>query len=45
MTDLERILPLWGELEASGAEYVLATVVAVQGPNYRKPGAGMLLAQ
>jgi xanthine/CO dehydrogenase XdhC/CoxF family maturation factor len=45
MTDLERILPLWGELEASGAEYVLATVVAVEGPSYRKPGACMLLAQ
>jgi xanthine/CO dehydrogenase XdhC/CoxF family maturation factor len=45
MTDLERILPLWGELEAFGAEYVLATVVAVEGPSYRKPGASMLLAQ
>ena len=45
MTDLERILPLWGEQEVSGAEYVLATVVAVQGPSYRKPGACMLLAQ
>ena len=38
-------MPLWGELEASGAEYVLATVVAVEGPSYRKPGACMLLAQ
>jgi xanthine/CO dehydrogenase XdhC/CoxF family maturation factor len=45
MTDLERILPLWRELESSGADYVLATVVAVQGPSYRKPGARMLLAQ
>jgi xanthine/CO dehydrogenase XdhC/CoxF family maturation factor len=45
MTDLERILPLWGELEASGTEYVLATVVAVEGPSYRKPGACMLLPQ
>ena len=38
-------MPLWGELEASGTEYVLATVVAVQGPSYRKPGACMLLAR
>jgi xanthine dehydrogenase accessory factor len=44
MTDLARILALWRELEASGADYVLATVVAVQGPSYRKPGALMLLS-
>ncbi len=45
MTDLERILPLWHELEASGADYVLATVVATEGSSYRKSGARMLLAQ
>jgi xanthine/CO dehydrogenase XdhC/CoxF family maturation factor len=45
MTDLEHILPLWNELESSGADYVLATVVAVDGSSYRKPGARMLLAQ
>ncbi|MGD0629674.1 MAG: XdhC family protein [Terracidiphilus sp.] len=43
MTDLERILSVWRELEAVGADYVLATVVEVQGPSYRKPGALMLL--
>lgn len=43
MTDLERILSVWRELEAAGADYVIATVVAVQGPSYRKPGALMLL--
>jgi xanthine/CO dehydrogenase XdhC/CoxF family maturation factor len=43
MTDIERILPLSRELEAAGAEYVLATVVAVEGASYRKPGALMLL--
>jgi xanthine dehydrogenase accessory factor len=43
MTDLERILSLWRELESAGTDYVLATVVAVQGPSYRKPGALMLL--
>jgi len=38
------ILPLWHELVAAGAEYVLATVVDVEGPSYRKPGARMLIA-
>jgi xanthine/CO dehydrogenase XdhC/CoxF family maturation factor len=45
MTDLEHILPLWNELETTGADYVLATVVAVEGSSYRRPGARMLLAQ
>lgn len=45
MTDLENILPLWHELEAAGADYVLATVVDVDGPSYRKPGARMLIAK
>jgi xanthine/CO dehydrogenase XdhC/CoxF family maturation factor len=44
MTDLEHILPLWRELEIAGADYVLATVVEVQGSSYRRPGARMLLA-
>ena len=44
MTDLERILSLWHEMEAAGADYVLATVVAVEGSSYRKPGACMLIA-
>lgn len=44
MTDFEHILPLWRELESAGAEYVLATVVEVQGSSYRRPGARMLLA-
>ena len=45
MTDLEHILPLWNELEVAGADYVLATVVAVEGSSYRRPGARMLLAK
>jgi len=44
MTDLENILPLWHELESAEADYVLATVVEVDGPSYRKPGARMLIA-
>ncbi len=45
MADLERILPLWSELKAAEAEYVLATVIAVEGSSYRRPGACMLMAQ
>lgn len=44
MTDFEQILSLWRELEEAGADYVLATVVAVEGSSYRRPGARMLLA-
>ena len=44
MTDLEHILSLWRELKSARTDYVLATVIAVQGPSYRKPGALMLLA-
>jgi xanthine dehydrogenase accessory factor len=44
MTDLERILAIWRELESAGADYVLTTVVGVEGPSYRKPGALMLIA-
>ncbi len=43
MTDLVRILALWRELESAGVDYVLATVVAVEGSSYRKPGALMLM--
>jgi xanthine dehydrogenase accessory factor len=44
MTDLENILPLWHALESAESDYVLATVVDVDGPSYRKPGARMLIA-
>jgi xanthine dehydrogenase accessory factor len=44
MTDLENLLPLWHQLEAASSDYVLATVVDVDGPSYRKPGARMLIA-
>ena len=45
MTDLEPILALWRDAEAAGTEYVLATVVAVEGSGYRRPGAHMLLTR
>ena len=43
MTDLDQILPLWRDLRESGTEYVLATVVMIEGSGYRKPGARMLI--
>jgi len=45
LSDLERILPLWRELEEEQRSYVLATIVAVEGSSYRKPGALMLVAE
>lgn len=45
MTDLGPILSLWHELESAGTGYVLATIVAVEGSSYRRPGARMLLTQ
>jgi len=45
MNDLESILPVWRELEDAGADYVLATVAAVEGSSYRKPGSCMVLSQ
>ncbi len=45
MSDFAVILPLWQTLTAAGTEYVLATVVAVEGSGYRKAGAMMLIAQ
>jgi xanthine dehydrogenase accessory factor len=44
MTDLAHLLPLWKELRETRTEYVLATVVAVEGSGYRKPGARMIVA-
>lgn len=44
MTDLEPILDLWRALKAEGKDFVLATIVSVDGPSYRKPGTCMLLA-
>jgi xanthine dehydrogenase accessory factor len=43
VTDLDQILPLWRELHEAGKEFVLATVVEVEGSGYRKPGARMLI--
>lgn len=44
MSDLHQILPLWQELSSCRQDYVLATVVQVDGSGYRKPGARMIIA-
>jgi xanthine/CO dehydrogenase XdhC/CoxF family maturation factor len=44
MTDLDRILTLWREVSLAGMDFVLATVVEIEGSGYRKPGARMLVS-
>lgn len=44
MNEMQAIGPLWRSLHASGEDFVLATIVAVEGSGYRKPGARMLIA-
>jgi xanthine dehydrogenase accessory factor len=45
MKELEEILQLWNQAEASGQSAVLATVVKTRGSSYRLPGARLLLAR
>lgn len=44
MNEMQTLRPLWRELKKSGEEFVLATVVAVEGSGYRKAGARLLIA-
>ena len=43
MSEAQRILELWKRATAANDEICLATVVAVEGSAYRRPGARMLL--
>lgn len=43
MNELHAVLDAWREVEKSGREAVLATVVHVTGSAYRRPGARMLI--
>lgn len=43
MSELKQILDLWKRASAAGEEMCLATVVAIEGSAYRRPGARMLL--
>jgi len=43
MAELRRILELWKRASAAGEEVCVATVAAVEGSSYRRPGARMLM--
>ncbi len=43
MSEVGQILDLWRRVGAAGEEICLATVVAIEGSAYRRPGARMLL--
>jgi len=45
MSELLAILNLWKEEQKKGEEVCLATVVAVEGSSYRRPGARMLITR
>ncbi len=44
MNEMNHLLPLWRQLRPTDQDFVLATIVAVEGSGYRKPGARMLIA-
>ena len=43
MSDLGDVLALWRRVKPSGEPFVLATIVAVEGSSYRRPGARMVV--
>lgn len=43
MSELKQILDLWKRATAAGEQICLATVVAIEGSAYRRPGARMIL--
>ena len=45
MSDFDKILALWRLATAADEDYVLASIVRVEGSSYRKPGARMLITQ
>ncbi len=45
MSDFNKVLELWRAASAVDEDYVLASIVRVDGSSYRKPGARMLLSQ
>ncbi len=45
MSDLKQVLKLWQQVNCSGEDCVLATIVHVEGSSYRKPGARMLITR
>ena len=44
MSDVGVVLQLWRELSDAGQDWILATLIRVEGSSYRRPGARMLVA-
>lgn len=44
MNEMQRIIQCWARLRGLGEQAALATVVAVEGSTYRRPGARMLVS-
>uniref|UniRef100_E6QIV5 Putative Xanthine dehydrogenase accessory factor n=1 Tax=mine drainage metagenome TaxID=410659 RepID=E6QIV5_9ZZZZ len=44
MNEMNHLLPLWRDLREADQDFVLATIVAVEGSGYRKSGARMIVA-
>ena len=44
MSDLGAVLRLWRSLVDSNQDWVLASLIRVEGSAYRRPGARMLIA-
>ncbi len=45
MSDLATVFALWQEASRSGEDYVLATIISVEGSSYRKAGTRMLVTK
>jgi xanthine/CO dehydrogenase XdhC/CoxF family maturation factor len=45
MSDLNEVLRLWRDTASAEGDFVLATIIAVDGSSYRKSGARMLVAR
>jgi xanthine/CO dehydrogenase XdhC/CoxF family maturation factor len=45
VSDLDKILALWQAAHEASEDYVLASIVRVEGSSYRKPGARMLITE
>ena len=45
MSDIDQVLKLWRSANDQAEDYVLASIVRVEGSSYRKPGARMLITK
>jgi xanthine/CO dehydrogenase XdhC/CoxF family maturation factor len=45
VSDFDQVLKLWQDAKSASEDYVLASIVRVEGSSYRKPGARMLITK